>query len=301
MATFAKLESLYGTPKAEELFSYLKNKHQGGTNNSKGNTFENFFAIYKIALLAKKDIKDKDNLISSQIQCFVDDLAIETPSIPGANYFQIKDVATLSWDSGQNHTIKECFELQLALGETEGIDTKCIMVVSRKSVCDSLKKETPEAIKNKTDIIHFNAAASINQLIQVNEDFRDAMSNICALTNPSTDKLEAIATIILGVWDASDKTKVTIDQLLKKCYDINPNYIIGFESLLPSNVENILQRIDGLAFEVENSYLKWKYKSTDNGVLPFSIGSKEFLQWEDDLVKKDSSIQTFEDLEHFLS
>lgn len=71
--------------------------------------------------------------------------------------------------------------------------------------------------------------------------------------------------------------------------------------MLPSNVENILQRIDGLAFEVENSYLKWKYKSTDNGVLPFSIGSKEFLQWEDDLVKKDSSIQTFEDLEHFLS
>jgi hypothetical protein len=301
MATLAKLESLYGTPKAEQLLSYLKSKHQGGINNSKGNTFENFFAIYKIALLAKKNVKDKDNLISSQVSCFVDDLAIEMLAVPSADYFQIKDVATLSWDSGHTYTIKDDFELQLALGKSEGIDTRCIMVVSKKSVYDSLKKETPEAIKGKTDIIHFNTAASINQLIQVNKDFKDAISDICAINSPSIDKMETVATIILGVWDASDKTKATIEQLLKKCYSINPNYIAGFESSLPSNVESIFQRIDGLSFKVENSYLVWNYKSTDTGVLPFPIGSKEFLQWENDLSTADLGIQTFEDLEHFLS
>ena len=36
-------------PITSEEREYLKNKHKGGLNNSKGNTYENYYATYQIA------------------------------------------------------------------------------------------------------------------------------------------------------------------------------------------------------------------------------------------------------------
>ena len=52
---------MYSENQISELFGdaslkYVKNKHKGGTINEKGNTYENFFATYKIALLSANAI-----------------------------------------------------------------------------------------------------------------------------------------------------------------------------------------------------------------------------------------------------
>jgi len=70
------LESVFEED-GQKYFEYLSNKNRGGTNNQKGNTFENFFTLYKIAEAFNKNIDPENILFSSQAFCFVDDLVIE--------------------------------------------------------------------------------------------------------------------------------------------------------------------------------------------------------------------------------
>jgi hypothetical protein bacD2_24866 len=58
---------------------YLKNKHKGGNNNSKGNIYESFYTTYCIALFMNSHITQLDSVhFTSQLEeCFVDDLLIE--------------------------------------------------------------------------------------------------------------------------------------------------------------------------------------------------------------------------------
>lgn len=105
MITQGQLESNYGKTEGEKLFSYLCNKNVGGINNAKGNTFENFFAVYRIAELAAQNLHDTSHLISSQIRVFVDDLVIENTDSHSAHHFQIKDIEKLTWKRGEKVTI----------------------------------------------------------------------------------------------------------------------------------------------------------------------------------------------------
>ena len=73
---------------------YLKNKHKGGNNNSKGNIYESFYTTYCIALFMNSHITQLDSVhFTSQLEeCFVDDLLIEESNTAHRIYHQIKDV-----------------------------------------------------------------------------------------------------------------------------------------------------------------------------------------------------------------
>lgn len=87
-------------PITAEERTYLKNKHKGGKNNSKGVNYENFYATYKIALIIDRYIKQLDNVrLTSQLEnCFVDDLLIVEPDAH-RTYHQLKDVKDLTWNT----------------------------------------------------------------------------------------------------------------------------------------------------------------------------------------------------------
>jgi hypothetical protein len=136
-------------------------------------------------------------------------------------------------------------------------------------------------------------------LLKTNSDFKNVITRICAIKNPNLDKLEVVATILLGVWDASSKTNVRIADFYQGCIHLNPNYIVGSEHVLPLDVESISTSIPGFSFEVQNSYINWTYNISDTGVIVYPVGSQNFLQWENELVA--SKPVTFEDLEPFLS
>lgn len=61
--------------------NYLKRKHQGGRNNSKGASYESFYAVYCIASLMERYMQRLDDVcLSSQVEaCFVDDLLVAGP------------------------------------------------------------------------------------------------------------------------------------------------------------------------------------------------------------------------------
>ncbi|MEQ8969912.1 MAG: hypothetical protein RIE73_05895 [Coleofasciculus sp. C1-SOL-03] len=68
-----QIQELFG----KQVLDYLKNKNKGGIVNEKGNTYENFFAVYKISVLSKDVLEnEKEIFFASQIMAFVDDLII---------------------------------------------------------------------------------------------------------------------------------------------------------------------------------------------------------------------------------
>lgn len=69
-----QIEQLFGN----DVLKYLIKKNQGGVSNEKGNTYENFFAVYQLALLSPEVIENKREIVFySQILAFIDDLIID--------------------------------------------------------------------------------------------------------------------------------------------------------------------------------------------------------------------------------
>lgn len=298
MITLELLIKEFGEDEGKKLLKYLQNKHKGGRNNQKGNTFENFFSVYIIAKSFNDKLDNEHTLFSSQSYAFVDDLLIEHIKDKIETYYQIKDVTSLSWFNGE-HPLKDDFIYQFKISSKSEINAKFKLVVSNKGIYDDLVSKLPSEIKGFAEVIHFETASSLNNLIRKNPLMKAELSNMCALNNPSTDKLETLATILLGAWDASEKSKVQFREILNRSQSQNPNFIKGYNNILSHKLSNILNSISHFSYEVENGFLKWKFKNTDEGVLEYKIGSIEFEQWENDVFNKE--IKTFEDLESFLS
>ena len=88
MYELERIRVLFG----EEVVSYLTHKNRGGTSSAKGNTYENFFAIYQLALLSQIVIENnKDIRCLSQILAFVDDLIIDCQDESPLRHYQLKN------------------------------------------------------------------------------------------------------------------------------------------------------------------------------------------------------------------
>jgi hypothetical protein len=300
------LKNLYPDERAQVLYKYLKNKNKGGTNNSKGNTFENYYTVYQIAKQYENKSNERHTLFSSQVLAFVDDLVI-TFNKPNkkhhrvkksVTFFQIKDTISLSWTTGA-HPLFEDFDIQhkITRGKKKGV--RLYLVVSKDVVKENLDLDIPKSIENFTKIIHFPTANSISSLIHGNIAFKKVLIDVCAISNPSHDKLEALATIILGVWDASSKNKVSLESILSSCHNLNPNYIKGFSNRISAQLARILNSIEGFNYKIENGYVSWTFRNTDKGIVSYKIGSSEFLQFESDITNLEGEI-LFESIESYL-
>ena len=282
---------------AGNLHKYLKNKNKGGVNNSKGNCFENFVAIYNIAKLFNESVNHEHTLLSSQKLTFIDDFIIEKKDKVEVIYQQIKDVQALDWISG-NHPLQLDFEMQFKVAKHDKIDITLELIVSKKEVFESLLNDLPEKIKY-VKVVHFIGGISVQSLIMQNAVLKEHLLKMCALQNPSTDKLEALATIILGTWDGCDKNHVSLDTLLDKCYSQNPHYIKGFDNKISNRLSEIFKSVKYFNFNINNGFIQWEYNGTDLGTVSYRIGSKEFEQFENDLFANEN-IKSFNDLEQYL-
>lgn len=298
MITLETLEKVFGE-NGESHFKYLTAKNRGGVNNNKGNTFENFYTLYQIAKSFNQGPDAKSAFFSSQIFSFIDDLVIETIERKRNWYYQIKDVKKLEWDDRNPHSIKDDFMHQYEICSSEGIESFLRLVVSNKEVHEHLLLTKPDDVGDLIKIINFETALSLSSLIRENPLLREELIKMCALKNPSADKLEALAAIILGAWDSTNKKRVSLAELLERCYSQNPHYIKGFSNKISGKLADILNGIIEFSYSIEGGFLKWNFGTTDEGVLSYRIGSLEFEQWENDLFN--ATVKTFEDLEPFLA
>jgi hypothetical protein len=159
------------------------------------------------------------------------------------------------------------------------------MVVSGKSLCTRLRNSRSVRLRKFVTVNHFPAASSINRLLASSVPFRNTITSLCALTDPKTDKLETIAAQILGQWEISNKTNVSLGHIKSQCLTSSPHFFKGGGNHVSVQLDTLLRSINGLTFNISNGTLEWSFNNgSDSGALSFQIGSVEFNQFENDIL-----------------
>lgn len=224
-------------------------------------------------------------------------MVIENSTSNKIEHFQIKDIATLGWKTG-NHPLKDDFKNQNLVCDIS-VQSELTLVVSKKDLYTNLKATIPKEIEKFVSVIHFETSISMARLLNINTQIKGEILKMCAIKNPSTYILETIGVSILGVWDGTSKSHVSLKEILQQCNANSPNYIKGFINQISSELRTILSSITGFSFQIQNGYIKWAFNNTDEGILQYIIGSQEFIQWENDI--RNSTFSSFNDIEPYLS
>jgi hypothetical protein len=292
-----KIEELFGSPTLE----YLKNKNQGGVSNNKGNTYENFFAVYQLALLAKAVIEDgKDIYFLSQVCSFVDDLIIHYVNEDILQHYQLKNSPNINWGTGAK-SICDDFRKQFQLNESISKKSELSLVVSSSNLQSELHNKMPEEIKNYSQVKHFHYDANLMKVINQEPEFKKAVEYLCCFDNPEQDKIECVVSVLLGAWCSSDRSNTFVLNVLKKAQNCNPSYVRSFtgDKEVDSDVKEILDRIEFFTYRFSKGFLHWKYRSgLDEGTLPYNCATERFTKFQNLVREKKPS--SFDELESFL-
>lgn len=294
-------ESQIGELFDAEVLAYVVNKNRGGISNNKGNTYENFFAVYQIALLSQDVIEyNKEIRLFSQILAFVDDLIIDCQEDTSLCHYQLKNTASRAWGTGIK-SIADDFKKQHQLNQSVSRESEINLVVSSQELKTNLDSSIPTAISTYTQVFYFPSEPSLVKVIEKEDTFQRAIVYLCAFNNPAPDKIECVATVLLGAWASSNKSSVSMLEILKKAQESTPSFIRSFnqERRLDLEVERILNAVEDFTYNLAKGFLHWEFKDgLFEGTLPYSLESERFKRFEE-LIKR--NIPTcFEELEVFL-
>jgi hypothetical protein len=284
------------------VLNYLKSKNRGGKNSEKGNTYENFFAVYQLALLAELVIDQKASIyISSQPLAFVDDLIIDHRQVNiSIKHYQLKNKTRVSWGQGLR-SIADDFRKQQQLNQNNNRQTALHLVVSNLELRASLALSQPNDLKNYSEIVFFPYAPALSQVIQQDAVFLEAIKSLSAFENPAPDKIECAANVLLGAWVACEKSNASVLDILKKAQEASPSYIraLSGEWKLDLDVKQILDSIEHFSYNLAKGFFHWQFGGgLEEGTLPYSCDTARFRQFES-LIKRDKPT-SYESLEVFL-
>ncbi len=259
---------------------YLKNKHKGGVNNTKGCLYENYYAVYSILVLMNKYNTQLNNIyLSSQVEnAFVDDFLI-VYSDHHKTYCQLKNVQSLTWQTGK---LKYDFirQKEISTKRQENFDLLLVYSDSRKAVV-----KIPDEIVSCTTTSFFPNCRSLNELILSYEPFKQAILNIVCNKQIEDDKLFGIAGAFLGAWNSTSQQNVTLNDIISTSYIIGKGFInINIPETVNIEISDESQKIFkdcGLDYQVNGSMLTW---NTKNNRL------KGELKWSEDIEEKLSDI-----------
>ncbi|MEQ8753275.1 MAG: hypothetical protein RID09_07120 [Coleofasciculus sp. G1-WW12-02] len=290
-----QIQELFGN----EVLDYLKNKNKGGMVNEKGNTYENFFAVYKISVLSKDVLeKEKQIVLASQIMAFVDDLIINDIQENIYQHYQLKNTASLRWGSGLR-SIADDFAKQYNLNQAVSKQSEMTLVVSKSQLRDRLANQIPQPVAEFSKVDYFYFAPSLPKVLQEEQEFSQAVAYLCAFDNPEPDKIECVASVILGAWLSSDKSNVSLREILEKSRQSQPSYIRYFGSQdvqIDPEVKKILAKIQWFTYSISKGFLQWQFANgLEEGTLPYSIETENFRRFQKRV--KQNKPRTFDELE----
>ncbi|MEC4816790.1 MAG: hypothetical protein SAK29_26505, partial [Scytonema sp. PMC 1069.18] len=292
-----QIETLFGTQAVE----YIQRKNTGGISSSKGIQYEDIFAVYQLALLSRCVIECKKEIyILSQCFVFVDDLVIDNKSETFLRHYQLKNSLNVNWGEG-DRSIGDDFKKQYFLNKSLERESEISLVVSSEELKERLQTNMPNSIKSYSRVLYFCFEKTLPTIIDKEKNFRLSLEYLCAFEHPEPDKLECLASVLLGAWASSDKSNVSIMDILKKAQDFIPSYIRSFQAewQIDAEVENILSTIDGFTYNLTRGFLHWEFQNgLDEGTLSYSIETERFKRFQE-LIKKNCPT-SFEELEVFL-
>lgn len=265
----------------QQQSEYLKNKREGGRNFEKGHTFENRFAVSKIAERISTFIeKNSDAEIKSQSPgFFVDDLVI-TNNQQDSFCWQCKNSNSVSWGNGKKGSIAFDFcheDKKPRIGNLE-----LTLVVPTQSLAETLN-QSKTYLPSCTKVTHFPD----KKLLELIQDgyIRDPLTAIAKSEQPDLALLNQIARLILATWSEQDgnaAASIIFDECnnlpVKLLRSKRPNS--EAEALLRPSVRSILTSIPNLEFKIERGYLHFFYLGTQQA-LAFDCFSEKFNTVQD--------------------
>lgn len=246
------------------------NKNQGGVSNKKGNTYENFFAVYQLASLSQEVIENNLEIVFySQIFAFIDDLIIDFKDSSSRKHYQLKNSASVTWGSGLK-SISDDFCKQYELNQSISIESELYLVISDSNLKTRLDNSLPERINDYSQVVHFPYRSNIAKLITQQPDLYEAIKYLCAFSEPDPDKIECVATVLLGAWTSIDKSGASVKDILETAQKCQPSYIRSFAQQMQIDIEvaNILKEIENFTYNLTKGFLHWEY---GNGIDRFNI------------------------------
>jgi hypothetical protein len=244
-------------PITEEERKYLKNKNKGGKSNAKGNRYENYYAVFQIALLLNSYRERLDDVcLATQLSnAFVDDLLIGVEN-SNKTYHQIKDVKDLSWNKDRlEYDFRRQKEISL-----ENKEIFSLKLVHSNQAGHQKLVEIPKEFSDCTDVEFFPASNELNQLLWYSP-FKDAIAEIVAEGRNNDDVLIGVAGSILGAWESVNAEKsISLKQIRENISKINRYDALKIYPTveLPDSCKKILEDI-GVTFHTNGPLFYWKY------------------------------------------
>ena len=237
---------------------YLKNKHKGGKSNAKGNLYEEYYAVYQLALLIDKYRSTPSNVhLSTQVpETFVDDLLIEQED-SYKTYHQLKDVKQITWISNK---LKYDFERQRDISSENGERFTLKLVYSDS---DSSVSAVPDTISDCTEAEYFPFYSSIQSLYLGFQPFQEAIKSIAMPYHLTDNDFIGISGALLGAWGMVDsQSSTSLEEILEKVYNIGKG-LININTY-PSSVKisddcSALLRQIGIEYQTVGSSIYWSH------------------------------------------
>lgn len=237
---------------------YLANKHRGGENNRMGNLYEGYYAVFSI--LREMSKGHGYAVISTQVEgAYVDDLLI----VDGENkiYHQLKNKVNLSWGGMQHGNLKYDFLMQARLCESTSENFFLKLVVTH--YFDKLEKSMPDDLKNVASVEFYPMLEDFNQYAYY-PAFADAAVNAIGCAAYEIDKLENVATVLLGLWVGGLCRGMKVYEIWNKMEQM----LYGKVIIDDSKVDELVALLQKMKFTVrlKQSVLNWEYGGFDGSL-----------------------------------
>lgn len=283
--------------------SYLKNKHQGGSNNEKGSEYERSFAVCRMAELSKSYLeKNRDYLIDRQTLDFVDDLVIKDVQSNAREHYQMKNTPSVSWgNKDKQGSIVNDFIFQKTLNDKLDIQsTLLFLVIAHDQTSSKLKQCFPEEIKKFSHVLCFPSSV-VKQILKQCPVYKEAF----AWLSPFEDKKEALFRVLTGAYLASP-VPFTLSSLIKKIKEEYPDYIrdSGSQEIKKDFImilDALRKSLPGFGYDIDASkgFFRWYFVTDmfeDAGNM-YRCSSKEFVNFQNRIIEnKPATFEQFEDI-----
>jgi hypothetical protein len=263
MTLGAYVERQFGGEQAKKL----TNIRRGGDNNSKGASFEAYFAAAKVCEVAANQPDLDDFVLSSQELAFVDDLCLRQRSAAHKENYQAKnsDGSAAAWDA----EMEERFRMQMQIDkEYHGCQTnRQILLVSCPKMAAANDGKIPHVLKANCFSEFFPYSPYSTKLLYASPELRDNLKAICNTDNLSV--LDVAFRCVVSAWSCEDGARSVGDVIGRAKADSRPNV---FRDAIPERppVPDWLHRacvaFQGLEVRVEFGNFKVDYNGFEVGL-----------------------------------
>lgn len=246
--------------------TYLANKHRGGLNNQKGNTYEVIYATKEIIRLYSIGVDLANTYVVSQLEdSFVDDFQIIYDN-GLKTYHQCKDNINLSWGNDEKGSLFYDFKWQKEYSAATK-ELFQLKIVYSNSSCKIHTSPVPDTIEGVTEKELFPPYQTLNAILLASESFRnDIKSSLFASKDGhSLDKLSVFAEVIRSEWlELASPNKIVSLADMKKETLVKYGNIINFRDLpnveLSHELEIIFDQFPEFSYLVNGTNIIWSYK-----------------------------------------